>query len=584
MPPKRLRLAAVFVVPFGLLFLITLQAAALSDPVDPRPALPVTGRISKPADLPAEPTIVQQQDYAYVNVLWNRVGGHADPGTTVNATLERGGNAIATASATADAEGQFTLEFSDGSGVIDLVPGDDVLLQGGGVDATLHLISIEGAIDVTNDAIIGQASGGTFPAQGVIGVGSPTSLAFVTETVSYDQDGNFSVSFSGKLDIQPDHVARVDYADPNGNRVVEIFFPEGMDIRVLISQDRVEGVARPGTEVALELTGAGDVKGEALVTANEIGFFSSPVLSRGHSVDIALGDHVSVKKLGSIRELDVTMYHVSYIQPWNNRVVGTIHGVDFPTEEAFGRVDLWSTAEGRWYTQYVGVGSDGSYGADWEGIVEMSAADLVRVWATAADGTQQAALGWALDVGASTNDDVVYGHATVGSTAYITLYRGFDQSLLDIVGTATALVDHSGFFSTTLVSGTGIADVAPTNVVAVQAGEHYKTLYVGMVEAKADPDSNIVIVTGPPGSVVHLEGRRPGVLRRDAPYQDAFVWREVIIGPNGRALASVAPFDLQVGDWFDLTAYVTQDGLFLHNAVAAPEGHIPGTFLPLILK
>ena len=584
MSSKWLRLTPVFILSFGLLLIITVQAGSLANPVRTGPTAPfpeLVTQVMHPARVSA---VVQAQDYAYVSDLWNRVGGRGDPDTTLNATLERGGNTIATASATLDADGQFTLEFHDSSGSVDIVPGDDVVLLGGGLDATVHVVSIQGVIDVANDAVIGQASDGIFPAQGVVGVGSPANIGFVTETVAYDENGNFSVNLSGKIDIQPDHVARIDYQDPNGNRVAQIFFPEGMDVRVLISEDRIEGVARPGTEVALLVSDAGGAKGEALVTANEIGFYSSSVFDRGRAVDIALGDHVTVKKPGSVRELDVTMHHVSYIQPWNNRVVGTIYGVDFTGGDANGRVDLWSATQRRWHTQYVGIGPDGSYGADFEGIVEVTDADLVRVWATAADGTQQAAFGWAMEIGASSSDDVVWGRATVSSTAYITLYRGFDQSLLDVVGTATALVDQNGFFSTTLVSGTEIADIAPSNVVAVQAGEHFKTLFVGIVEAKADPDSNILLITGPPGWVVHLEGRRPGVLRADAPYQDPYVWREVTIGPNGRALASVSPFDLQVGDWFDLTAYATQEGVFLHHAVAAPQGHLEGMLLPLILK
>jgi hypothetical protein len=245
--------------------------------------------------------------------------------------------------------------------------------------------------------------------------------------------------------------------------------------------------------------------------------------------------------------------------------------MSFPPEGSHGRVDLWSVAEQRWYSQYVGIGEYGSYSADFGGMVDMGPTDLVRVWATSPDGTQQAALGWTLEVGTSVTDDTVWGYTTVSTTAHITLYRTLDGgSPIGVLGTADALVDATGFFSTSVLSQDLPVDIAPSHVLLAQAGEHVRTLYVGLIEMTADVAQDELSISGPPGVTLHLEGRRRGVRREDAPYQTDYVWREVSLGPDGSAVVDVSPFDVREADWFDLTGYDTGVGTAVHRLVAVP--------------
>lgn len=556
----------------------TTSRVSSDDPDESRVDVPVTLQVGE----------VQPAPYAFVNQPWDWVEGFANPGATIDSTLIRGGSPIASITTTINAEGRFSFEFRNHGEHIDIVPEDEITISGGGLDATMTVIDIVGGIDAAQDSVVGQAFGGIFPSQGVAGVGLPSDLSLITETVNFDETGRFVVEFGGKVDIGYEHIAKVDYQDPNGNRIVQVFFPDGLDVCVLITEGRVEGVTLPGTTVGVLVSDTNGIKGTATTTASELGFYSTVVSDTHRKISLALGDHVTVMKAGVVREMDLTMYHVSHVQPWNNRIVGTVKGISLPAEDAHGRVDLWSVASERWYTQYVGIGPDGSYGADFNGIVEMTPADMIRVWATASDGRQQAALGWSLDVGVSMSNDTVWGYATVSSTAYITLCRGLEnQTPTEILGTASALVNPTGYFSTTVMSNSLVVDIAPSNVLLVQAGEHFQTLFVGLIDIQADVDNNMVLITGPPDTRVHLEGRRPGVLREDAPYQDDYTWREATIGPDGETIVGPLSYDVQVDDWFDITCYGVGERVIVHSLMAVPEETISlgaTVYLPLVIK
>ncbi len=527
--------------------------------------------------------------YAYVNQPWDWVEGAAQAGATISATLLRGGSPIAAATTRVGSDGLFAFEFREGGDHLDILVGDQVVMSGGGLDTTIPVADIVGGIGVGSDTVSGWAAGGVLPAEGVVGVGLAWDLSLALEPINFDQSGVFTADFNTSVDIGYDHLAKVVHQDPEGNQVIQILYPEGLGIRALIHESRVEGVTTPGASVEVEVSDGNGVKGTATVTADETGFFSTSVYDQGGgSVRFALGDHIAVGKLGHAREMTLTLYHVSYVQPWNNRVVGTVKGVALPPDGVQGRVDVWSAVDEQWYSQHVSIGPDGSYGADFDGVVDMTSADIIRLWVTMPDGTQQAALGWALHVTASTSDDTVSGYATVSSTAIITLYRGLEgESPVDVIGTATAVPDAMGYFSTTVISGASGVDIAPSNVVVVQAGEHYRTLFVGSIDIlQADLENNALLLSGMPNSTVHLEGRRPGVIREDAPYQDDYVWRQTVMGPDGTALV-LLPFDLQANDWFDITCYHPQNGIAVHRLAGAPSESTPLAkllYLPVVLR
>lgn len=523
--------------------------------------------------------------FAYINQPWDWVDGITSPGATVDATLTRGGVAIAIASTSADAQGVFSLHFASGGNHIDLLVGDEVTVSGGSLNATLTLIDIDGSIDVGSDLVTGQASGGVFPTQGVASVGWPSDLSFTTQPFDFADDGSFMADFGGLFDIDVEHLAKVNYTDPNGNMVVQLFSPESLDIRARISEGFIEGVTTPGETVSVLVSDEDGPKGTATVQADATGFYSTPVYDRGVKVRLELGDLVEVKNSQHARAAALKMFHVSYVQPWNDRVVGTILGINFPPEGTMGRVDLWSVAEQEWIRQYVGIGPDGTYGADFDGVVDVTIGDVARVWAATPDGNQQAALGWALDLGASLSDDEVWGYTTVSSTVYINLYRELsDSTPVGLIGTATTVAQTSGFFSTRVFSNSLPVDIAPTNVVQIVAGAHLRTLYVGLLEMSVDVEEDRLTIGGPPNAVMHIEARRRGVLREDAPYQPEYAWREITLNASGSATVDLAPYDLASGDWVDLTAYGPEVGAAVHTLLTVPGVTGKGIYLPMIKR
>jgi len=535
------------------------------------------------SDAPASDAGVLAGDpYAFVNQPWDWVEGYANPGETVHATLRRHGELYAAAQTVAESDGSFAIQLLRGGEQVDILVGDIVEVSGGGLDETITVVDIAGVIDSDSDTVRGQVSGGSFPAQGIANVGFAWDRGLATKPITIDAGGLFTAGFGSSVDIGTDHLAKAVYEDPESNQIVQVLYPEGLDIRVLVTEGIVEGVAAPDTAITITVSHGSEVKGTAVTTTDKTGFFSTAVYDdHGIKARLELGDHVTVDKTGRSREMDVSLHHISHIQPWNDRVVGTVKGVTLPSEGTQGRVDLWDAADDQWHTQYVGIGPDGTYSADFSGIVEMTPNAIVRVWVTEPEGIQQAALGWALDIGASTSDDVVWGYGTVSSTAYITLYHGVEDSVpVDVIGTATTVVNKMGYFSTTVESNGFTVDIQPYQGLVVQAGEYVETLLISSVRAEADVGNNTLTMFGPPGAIVHIEARRAGVAREDAPYQADYAWRGATIGSNGTVTVDLSPFDVRPGDWFDITYYGAEDGVAVHSLVVSGEK----IYLPAVLR
>jgi hypothetical protein len=522
-----------------------------------------------------------------VSQPWGWVDGVADPGSEVAGTLNRAGTVISTSSTTTDQDGNFTFDFRDAAGHLDLQPGDVVAVTAGSLQASITVVSINGAIDLQNSQVVGQVAGGTYPTDGLVKVGRPSSTDFYSQEILIGSEGQFTADFSSLTTLTADDVALVVYKDPNGNAVQQTFFPEGLDVRILTIEGRVEGVTLPGTEVGVLVTGGGRDKASARVTANSVGFFSAELYVDNRRAALALGDHVTVMKLGQVRETDVTLHHSSYILPWSDRVVGTVYGVPLPSTGIQGRLELWSAEQGKWYSQFIGIGPDGSYGADFTQIAELSSADIIRITAEDGHGVQQSVLSWALSLGTSTSSSMIWGYTTAGDTAQISLYRGLENNQpTGLMASDTVVADNLGYFETVLQDGGQPVQVSPSNVLVVVAGEHQKTLFVGNIEIAIDTRSNAVKLFGPPNARVHLEGRRPGVLREDAPFQNEYIWTEVTLGPNGEALVFLSDYDLQEGDWFDMTFYGVEDGVAFHSLVNMPAstGLAQIRFLPIVVR
>ena len=515
--------------------------------------------------------------FAYVNQPWDWVEGAVSPGSQVNATLTRGASNIAYASSTADLNGWFSFDFQASAAHVDIIAGDEVTLVGGGLNETIQVVDIQGWIDVSGDTVAGIANGGAFEGWGVVCVREPFDPLFDSKEVYFDANGRYDVDFSGQSDIHDDYVAQVVYPDPNGNYVVQVLYPEGLDLNVLISEDRIEGLTTPGSQVSVVVWDESGGKGTAVTTADSLGFYSTSVLVNGKKVDLQLGDHVGVSNLGHTRETFLQLSHESWIQPWNKVVQGIVQGVALPSGGTQGKVDLWSVIEKKWYSQYTWIEGDGRYGVVFDEVPQMSVNDRIRLWVSDGNGIQQAAFGTNLDLGISIGNSLVWGYTIADSPVTLTLYRGEDGGTpVDVLGVAGTRADALGYFSASLERDGSPVVVTPGNIIQFENGEFTKYYFVGKVAITGDSDTDILTITGPANAVVQLEG-----FRIENTTSTSFVWKETTIGVDGQVQIDLAPDDLQDDDIFKIVTYQDENGFMVEylKEIYSAELRI---FLPLI--
>lgn len=515
--------------------------------------------------------------FAYINQPWDWIEGAVAPDSTVSATLTRASSTLATASAQADGSGWFSFEFVNGEHV-EIFPGDEITLSGGGLDETITVVDMQGWIDVDANSVGGILSGGAFDVWGVVCVRHPFDPLFESKEAYIDANGRFDVQFEGQVDIESDFLAQVAYPDPNGNYVVQVLYPEGLDVNVLMTDDRIEGVTTPGSTITVVVWDDSGEKGHATTVADDTGFYSTTVLDEGRVVDLVLGDHVGVSNAGHARETYLSMSHQSHFVLGANRVVGTVRGMTIPEGGTQGRVDLWSTANQEWYSRYAWVEESGEYGADFDGIVEIGPADRVRLWVSDGDGFQQAATAAWLELGANTTLDRVWGFTTADVAVSVSLYQGLADGVPEgLIGEAEVWSDATGYFSTTLSYDGSPVGITPSNVVQVANLDGFKTLFVGELSAIGNSDDDELTVRGPAGAIVHMSGFRP------LPGETgSYFWDEVTIGEAGSVTVHVDS-DLQDGDIYDLTAYLEQQSSVVERSITILTLD-ELCYLPLILR
>ncbi len=398
---------------------------------------------------------------------------------------------------------------------------------------------------------------------------------FESKEVYFDADGRYDVNFSGQTDIEYDYLAQVVVPDANGNYVVNVLYPEGLDLNVLITEDRVEGVTTPGAQVSVVVWDENGEKGTAETTADETGFYSTKVLVGGIPLDIELGDHVGVSNDGHARETFLVMSHESWLQPWVKRVEGIVQGMELPSGGTQGKVDLWNVSEEKWYSQYIWIEDDGRFGADFSEVPEMTETDRIRLWVSDGDGIQQVSTGTTLDLGVSIGNSEVRGYTIADSSITVSLYFGLDgENPMGLLASAGTRADASGFFSTTLMAGSSPVGVTPGNIVRVENGEFTRDYFIGKVDILGDADEDTVAILGPANAVVHVKGFRVGETDLTS-----YVWVETDLGADGQGEIDLSSQDLLAGDVFEIVTYMEADGVTIQRMRLLFDGYV---FLPII--
>lgn len=549
-------LTIVFALLAGVLLFVSLQVP-LSVQADeqPSPSLPEkVGLLDAANGAP----------FVYVNQPWDWVEGYTTAGATVQATLFRNSSVYTTAQTVADSDGWFTLQFSQGNNPLDILEGDEVAVFGGTLIASIDVITIEGTIDVASDIVSGQMTGGVFPAAGMVGVGRSSDTLFTTRTITIAVDGTYSVDFSGEVDIQSGDVAKVWYINPDGNQVREILYSDGLDVRIGVTRDVVEGVTVPGTTVQVIVRDGSGEKGMAIVTADRTGHYRTQILDDTAPIDIVSGDMVTATALGETVEVDVDVHHTSYIKPADDTVSGQLIGGFFP---APGRVSLWHAETDEWYQEDMLTDAAGNYVVDFSGVVDVASADRAIVWYIDPNGNQIGSVVSCLEIGTSITSDLVWGYTTPEVTVGITVR---DSPGGSVIGTATTSADQSGFFGTT-VGDSPPLDILPGQEVNVVAGDLESNLLVSHLQVSPHFADQTLAINGPSSAILHVD------LHRSA----ESTWMEVAADDDGYALVEVnGGYDLQGGDRLELVSYQVAQGHVIHQRF----GLFHSVSLPLILR
>ena len=183
--------------------------------------------------------------YARANIAWDAVDGWFGPVVNVQFTVADGsGNPKGSGAGTAKPDG-----WMDGIGCnCDIAPGDHVhVTSGAGFDAELIAIDITGQVDLANDRVTGQMSGGVFPAHGYMDIKSEARGTGWRAEFDTDNNGSFDVNLAGQFDIQPGDQVHVWYVAPDGNQLGSEFYTlEVQRVDIMVNSRNINGFAPLG--------------------------------------------------------------------------------------------------------------------------------------------------------------------------------------------------------------------------------------------------------------------------------------------------------------------------------------------------
>jgi hypothetical protein len=242
----------------------------------------------------------------------------------------------------------------------DMLPGDHVhVTSSAGFDAVLVPITIGGQIDVVNDLVWGQMSGGTFPGTGFVWVWSNGRQQGSGQDISIASDGKYSANFAGSFDIRVGDTAEVWYNDANGNQVGTVLSTLSFDVNY--RDDWLDIMTAPNAAITVTVAG----KASMHVQADASGRFQPNQITPWVPArpDIAPGDTVTVESAGYTSSVSPVGTISAKINPAQSTVVATITGVALPRPLRV-RCDVWSSNGGPWVDAT--VQADGSYLCDFK--------------------------------------------------------------------------------------------------------------------------------------------------------------------------------------------------------------------------
>ncbi len=256
-----------------------------------------------------------------IGITTDRVWGVVGPGETVTVAV----NGVQMGAARADDIGFFWTTLYDTAGNRPrLGAGDTVTIYRDGIEETgLMLRAITGTIDVVNNVVAGTIGDVTSPISVTVyrGGGEEPMMTSLSQTVSTDSPGNYSVAFGGVWDFFADDRVMVSYVE-NGVGVHRHIYADRMVV-LPTPANTVVGWTTPGAGVTVTvfLSDAMTTKAQTtLVTDGDTGRYS--VSSDELGDDIQQSDIVVVEIEGGTvmsREVDTLDFA---IDATSDRIIG----------------------------------------------------------------------------------------------------------------------------------------------------------------------------------------------------------------------------------------------------------------------
>jgi len=466
-----------------------------------------------------------------VNYSKDVVEGQAEANAEITVSVQRQGADIGSGSATSRDDGWFTVDLGK-SFKVDLQPGDQARVTGGGLDETIEVIKIDGVIDPIADTVSGQMFKGVFPTAGRVSVGEPGSKVGDGMDITVDAEGYYLADFSSRYDIGPTTQAVVDYQNPDGNRVLVELRQPFLHVAANRTHDNVLGEAPQNTNVVVRLLRAGKEigRGESY-TGGGTGYFINMYEEKGQQIDIQTGDVVEVTAgalSATVEIVDIT----GGVDAPTGHVWGQVLGVPYPANV---RVEVW-TKNGP--SRDLETDGAGNFLVDF-GASAIAQGDDIGIWYVRPDGHWSGVVRSDFFLATGLSNDGFWGKTTPGARVDMTLSSP-GQLQAATKGTTTVWADIDGQYGGSFwVEGKDkqSVDIAPGDVLTAQADGKTATVNIpSPFTAVYDHLANTVCGQAPAGVELQV---------------DLWKWATeyVTVGATGDYCVDFSPYgDPQIGD------------------------------------
>jgi len=471
---------------------------------------------------------------ANVNQSHEWLNGETTPGSVINATLWRDGDAVGWGW---DYNGNGTwwhinMHDEEDHCCVDIQAGDVVEMETSrGLTATIEVIPMTGVVDANTETISGQLFDIPFPAdvrgevweEGGPGVDSQT-----------DEFGNYLIDFS-PFDVKVGHMVALWYVRPDGHRVGIV--RHALRVGVNISHDNIWGSTAPGTTVVITVTSSG-VKGTASTVADDEGGYWTEVYTDSEWVDILPGDSVYAMADGRTATVIIPDPFTAEIDVETDTIYGEAPAGAELQVHVYGYGDKWVTVEpdGTWSVWF----------GDW-GDLQAGDQGEVNYYTDESHKVQVRFYSQFLQANVNQSHDWIHGEAIPDTTVYITITRGGE-----VIGTGQDHIEHGTWFHIDPEDEWGgRTDIQAGDVVELVAGELSATIKVTSMAGSVDAEANTLT-----GQVLGVP--YPAMVRGEV-----WVWGgpglEAQTDMEGRFFFDFNPFDIQPG--MNVAAwYIQPDG------------------------